>query len=120
MSLITFPNSGNIFYFRSIIPTDLIEHFGGFREFRISLKCSIKSRSIRTTKILDKTVSLIFEEIRQGMKSLDIEDIKEILRIEIKKQILQTHYVDLGTNKWSDTGVKKSLESAEKKDSNLR
>ena len=54
------------------------------------------------------------------MKSLEIEDIKEILRIEIRKQILHAHHVDLGTNKWSDTGVEESLETAEKKDSNLR
>ena len=54
------------------------------------------------------------------MKSLEIDDIKEILRIEIRKQILHAHHVDLGTNKWSDTGVEKSLETAEKKDSDLR
>ena len=120
MSLLTFPNSGNTYYFRRKIPTDLVEHFGGLKEFRISLKCAIKSRSIRTTKILDQKVSGIFEDIRQGMKSLDIDDIKEILRIEIRKQILHAHHVDLGTNKWSDTGVEESLETAEKKDSNLR
>jgi len=120
MSLLTFPNSGNTYYFRRKIPTDLVEHFGGLKEFRISLKCAIKSRSIRTTKILDQKVSGIFEDIRQGMKSLDIDDIKEILRIEIRKQILHAHHVDLGTNKWSDSGVEESLETAEKKDSNLR
>ena len=120
MSLLIFPNSGNTYYFRRKIPTDLIEHFGGLKEFRISLKCAIKSRSIRTTKILDQKVSGIYEEIRQGMKSLEIDDIKEILRIEIRKQILHAHHVDLGTNKWSDSGVEKSLGTAEKKDSNLR
>ena len=120
MSLLTVPNSGNTYYFRRKIPTDLVEHFGGLKEFRISLKCAIKSRSIRTTKILDQKVSGIFEDIRQGMKSLEIEDIKEILRIEIRKQILHAHHVDLGTNKWSDSGVEKSLDTTEKKDSNLR
>jgi len=120
MSLLTFPNSGNTYYYRSRIPFDLIEHFGGLKEFRISLKCAIKSRSIRTTKILDQKVSGIFEDIRQGMKSLEIDDIKEILRVEIRKQILHAHHVDLGTNKWSDSGVEKSLGTAEKKDSNLR
>ena len=120
MSLKTFPNSGNTYYSRSQIPVDLIEHFGGLKEFRISLKCAIKSRSIRTSKILDKIVSRIFDEIRQGMKSLEIEDIKKILKIEIGKQILHAHHVDLGTNKWSDTGIEKSLDTAEKKDSNLR
>jgi len=120
MNLITVPNSGNTYYFRRKIPTDLIEHFGGLKEFRISLKCAIKSRSIRTTKILNQKVSGIFEDIRQGMKSLEIEDIKEILRVEIRKQILHAHQVDLGTNKWSDSGVEKSLDKTEKKDLNLR
>jgi len=120
MSLLTVLNSGNTYYYRSRIPFDLIEHFGGLKEFRISLKCAIKLRSIRTTKILDKKVSGIYEEIRQGMKSLEIDDIKEILRIEIRKQILHAHHVDLGTNKWSDSGIEKSLGTAEKKDSNLR
>ena len=120
MSLLSFRNSGNTYYFRSRIPIDLIEHFGGLKEFRISLKCAIKSRSIRTTKILDQKVSGIFEDIRQGMKSLEIEDIKEILRVEIRKQILHAHQVDLGTNKWSDSGVEKSLDTTEKKDLNLR
>ena len=120
MNLLTVPNSGNTYYFRRKIPTDLVEHFGGLKEFRITLKCVIKSRSIRTTKILDQKVSGIYEEIRQGMKSLEIDDIKEILRIEIRKQILHTHHVDFGINKWSDTGVEKSLQTAEKKDSNLR
>ena len=120
MSLLTVPNSGNTYYFRRKIPSDLVEHFGGLKEFRISLKCAIKSRSIRTTKILDQKVSGIFEDIRQGMKSLEIEDIKEILRIEIRKQILHAHHVDLGTNKWSDSGVEKSLDTTEKKDLNLR
>ncbi|SVD75424.1 uncharacterized protein METZ01_LOCUS428278, partial [marine metagenome] len=120
MSLLNVTNSGNTYYFRSRIPSDLIEHFGGLKEFRISLKCAIKSRSIRTTKILDQKVSGIFEDIRQGMKSLEIDDIKEILRVEIRKQILHAHHVDLGTNKWSDSGIEKSLGTAEKKDSNLR
>jgi hypothetical protein len=86
--LICSPDSGNTYYFRSYIPTDLIKHFDGVRQFRVSLKCAIKSRSFRITKILDVKVSSLFEEIRIGMKSLDIEQIKEILRIEIRKQIL--------------------------------
>ena len=120
MSLLTFPNSGNTYYFRSRIPIDLIEHFGGLTEFRVSLKCAIKSRALRTTKILDNTVSKLYEKIREGMKSLDIDDIKEILRIEIRKQILFTHHIFEGTNRWSETGVEKSLESVKLKESNLK
>ena len=54
------------------------------------------------------------------MKSLDIDDIKEILRIEIRKQILHTHHMFEGTNRWSDTGVEKSLNSIRLKESNLK
>ena len=71
LHLLSLPKSGNTYYFRQYIPADLIEHFDGVKEFRISLKCAIRSRSIRTSKILDKIVSKIFDEIRQGMKSLD-------------------------------------------------
>ena len=114
------PNSGNTYYFRSKIPTDLVDYFNGLKEFRLSLKCAIKSRAIRTVKILSEKVSTLYQEIRQGMKSLEIEDIKEILRIEIRKQILHAHHVDLGTNKWDDSGVEKSLDSIQKKETNLK
>ena len=120
LHLLSLPKSGNTYYFRQYIPADLIEHFDGVKEFRISLKCAIRSRSIRTSKILDKIVSKIFDEIRQGMKSLDIDDIKEILRIEIRKQILFTHHIFEGTNRWNETGVEKSLESVKLKKSNLK
>ena len=109
--LVYAPASGSSYYFRSVIPKDLVSHFGGLREFRISLKCAIKSRSLKTTKVLNKIVSIIYEEIRQGMKSLEIEDIKEILRTEIRKQILHSHHVFEGTNRWDDTGIEKSLDS---------
>ena len=91
--LISSLDSGNTFYFRKYIPTDLIDYFNGVKQFRISLKCAIKSRSIRITKILEVKVSSLFDEIRMGKKSLDIEQIKGILRIEIRKQILHSHRV---------------------------
>ena len=53
------------------------------------------------------------------MKSLKIDDIKEILRIEIREQILQAHRIDLGTKKGSDA-ADKSLETIEMGDYDLR
>ena len=70
------------------IPFDLIRYLDGVRKFRFSLKCAITSRPIRITKVLGVKFSSLFEEIRISMKSLEIEQIKEILRIEIRKQIL--------------------------------
>ena len=50
--LLSLPKSGNTFYFRGYIPADLIEYFGGVKEFRISLKSAIKSlkSSMRETE----------------------------------------------------------------------
>ena len=54
------------------------------------------------------------------MKSLDTDDIKEILRIEIRKQILFIHHIIEGTNRWSETGVEDSPKSVQFKKSNLK
>ena len=120
MSLISVQGSGNTFYFRSRIPSDLREHFGGMKEFRLSLKCAIKSRSRKISRVLDRKVLRLYETIRQGMKPLTIEEIKEILRIEIRKQILHAHHVYEGTNRWSDSGVTESLKSVQLNESNLK
>jgi len=113
-------SSGQTYYFRIYIPTDLIEHFDGVRQLRVSLKCAIKSRSVKITKILKIKVSSLFEEIRMGAKSLNIEQIKEILRIEIRKQILHSHRVREGTNRWDEDGIKGSLDSIQKKELSLK
>ena len=113
-------SSGNTFYFRSKIPCDLRDHFGGKREFQISLKCAIKSRSSKITKSLNKTLSRLYNEIRQGMKKLHLDEIKEILRTEIRKQILHAHHVYEGTNRWEEDGIKQSLKTIDQKESNLK
>ena len=114
--LIYSPSSGNSYYFRSWIPKDLRSTFGGLKEFRISLKCGIRSRSNKICRRLNKIVSEIYDQVRTGMKKLDIEDIKEILRIEIRKQILHAHHVDLGTNKWDESKKMMSLDSVKQRE----
>ena len=113
-------SSGNTFYFRSKIPSDLRDHFDGKESFKISLKCAIKSRSSKVTKSLHRIVSRLYDQIRQGMKELDIEEIKEILRVEIRKQILHAHHVYEGTNRWEEEGIKLSLQTIAEKESNLK
>ena len=112
--------SGNTFYFRSKIPCDLRDHFGGLKEFRVSLKCNIKSKASRIVRSLHRIVSRLYDQIRQGMKELDIEEIKEILRVEIRKQILHAHHVYEGTNRWEEEGIKLSLQTITEKESNLK
>ena len=59
---------------------------------------------------LQNLIKELFRDIRQGMKDLDIEDIKEILRTEVRKSILHSHHMDLGTNKYDSM---KKIESVE-------
>ena len=119
-SLLYARNSGNSYYFRSYIPKDLVAHFEGLKEFRISLKCAIKSRSNSLCKRLNNIVSRLYEEIRHGIKTLNIEQIKEILRVEIRKQILHAHHVYEGTNRWSKSGVTESLKSIQLNELNIK
>ena len=59
---------------------------------------------------LKNLVQDLFSDIRNGMKDLTLEDIKEILRIEVRKSILYSHQVNEETNKHSGRGVLKGLE----------
>ena len=64
-------------HFRVRIPKDLIYYFQGTREFQISLK------NVRNTDCLLLTITLrtrleeLFSEVREGMKNLTTEQIKE-------------------------------------------
>ena len=85
-------------FFRMVIPRDLRDDFGGSREFHISLKdvsnSELEVLSIRLRQITHQ----IFKEVRSGMKSLELNDMKLILRTEVKKSIDHSHHVHLGTN----------------------
>ena len=85
-------------FFRYIFPKDLQRNFGGIREFRLSLRYVIngdtKILCLKLKEITDK----LFTEIREGMEYLSLDDIKEILRIEVRKQIKHTQHYYLGTN----------------------
>ena len=50
----------------------------------------------------------LFSEVREGMKSLTIEQIKEILRIEVNKQIVHSKHIFFDTNKWVEFKKDKS------------
>ena len=110
------PTSGKTFYFRSKIPSDLRDHFGGRKQFKVSLKCSLNSLSSKIIKSLNRTISKLYDQIRQGMNELTLEDIKEILKVEIRKQILHAHHVNLGTNKFSETRKQMSLDSVNQRE----
>ena len=114
------PNSGNSYYFRAYIPHDLVQQVGGQKSFRISLQSGIPSQSKRLCRSLSKTLENIFNEIRSGMRSLTIADIKEILRIEIRKSILHANHVHLGTNEFSQKEVIRSQGIQQTRQENLK
>ena len=100
----------NTSYFRSIIPKDLQEIFGGRTEFRLSLgSCSECEGRMICLKLKQLTQN-IFVDVRGGMKSLSLDDIKNILRIEVRKQISHSHHYYLGTNEFDEEETIKSLE----------
>lgn len=102
--------SSTHFHFRSKIPIDLISVFDGTRQFQISLKNVSNKDTVFVSLTLKNLVQELFTDIRSGMKKLTLEDIKEILRIEVRKSILYSHQVSEETNKHSESGFIKGLE----------
>ena len=74
-------------YYRNFIPKDLQTRFGGKGDFRLSLRYVRKEDTQILCLKLKQITDLLFTDIRNGMKSLSLDDIKEILRIEVRKQI---------------------------------
>ncbi len=61
-------------HFRVRIPKDLISYFQGTREFQISLKNVRNSDCLLLTITLRSRLEVLFSEVREGMKSLTIEN----------------------------------------------
>ena len=62
----------------------------------------------------------LFSEIRSGMKILSVEDVKEILRVEVRKSILHSKQVNLGTNKYIPEKLEDSLKSVSTREENMK
>ena len=100
------------FHFRSIIPKDLISYFNEKTVFQISLIGVRNGESLLLSLRLNRIVIQLYSDIRSGMKNLTLEDIKEILRIEVRKSILHSGHVSGGHNEIYDSMRK--IESREK------
>ena len=103
--------SKTYFHFRGFIPQDLIPTFSGRKEFQISLKNVSNKETLLVSIYLQTLIEELFNEIRMGMKTLTLEDIREILKIEVRKSILHSHHVHLGTNKFDPNKLEQSLVS---------
>ena len=103
--------SQRYFHFRGCVPQDLISIFGGRKQFQISLKNVRNGETLLVSTSLISLTEQLFNDIRKGMKTLTLEDIKEILKVEVRKSILHSHHVHLGTNPFNPEEREESLDS---------
>ena len=103
--------SQRYFHFRGCVPQDLISIFSGRKQFQISLKNVRNGETLLVSTSLITLTEQLFNDIRKGMKTLTLEDIKEILKVEVRKSILHSHHVHLGTNPFNPEEREESLES---------
>ena len=54
------------------------------------------------------------------MKNITLEDVKNILRIEVRKSLLHIHHYEYGTNVWDDDKLKESISRVEKEEEQLK
>ena len=74
-------------FFCCCIPKDLKIHFSNRSKFYLSINSATTRQAEIVCQSLHRITIELFAEIRMGTKSLTIEDIKKILRVEIRKQI---------------------------------
>ena len=107
-------------YFRSFIPKDLLTYFTGTTEFRLSLNYVRKEDKQILCLKLKQITDKVFDEIRSGMKNLSLDDIKEIFRIEVRKQIKHTQHYYLGTSVFDEEDTIKSLENVSSRETKMQ
>ena len=114
--------SGNktYFHFRSKIPIDLIPTFSGIKEFQISLNNVSNKETFLVSVSLQTLTEQLFNDIRKGMKTLTLEDVREILKVEVRKSILHSHHVHLETNKYDPQKIENSLTSVSMKEDKMK
>ena len=104
------------FLFRCIVPKDLISVLGQ-NEFRVSLGNSLYSHSKIISTNLYNLCQFIFREVREGkMKNITLKDVKEILRIEVRKSLLHIHHYQYGTNVFSKDKLNESISRSMKEE----
>jgi len=112
--------SQRYFHFRGCVPQDLISIFGGRKQFQISLKNVRNGETLLVSTSLITLTEQLFDDIRKGMKTLSLEDIKEILKVEVRKSILHSHRVRLGTNKYDPQKIEDSLVSVSSREEKMK
>ena len=110
--------STRTYFFRSIIPKALRNHFDGQREFKVSLGCKSKARSQRASFYLYGVVHHLYDSIQAGQSQMTLEEIKHILRIELEKSFRYIKHIQLRTNRYNAERVQAAIADLEAKKSN--
>jgi len=105
---------------RTTIPKDLVDTFGGRTRFHISLKNVSNKERLLVSIYLKSLTKELFQDIRMGMKKLTLEDVREILKVEVRKSILHSHRVHLGTNKFDPNKLEQSLVSVSSREEKMK
>ena len=108
------------YQFRCIIPKDLEDRFST-REFRVSLRSSLYSQCKVVSTNLHNISQHLFREFRQGkMKDITLEDVKNILRIEVRKSLLYIHHYEYGTNVYDEDKLNESLSKIDNEEEKIK
>jgi len=108
------------YFFRCIIPKDL-KGILGKSQIRLSLKSSDYCHSKIVANTLYLVAQNIFEELRIGsMKDITLDDVKDILRIEVRKSLLHIHHYQYGTNVFDEVKLNESISKSDKEEERLR
>jgi integrase len=108
------------YQFRCIIPKDLEDRFST-REFRVSLRSSLYSQCKVVSTTLHHISQHLFREFRQGkMKDITLEDVKNILRIEVRKSLLYIHHYEYGTNVYDEEKLNESLSKIDNEEEKIK
>ena len=112
--------SNTSFFFRTIIPLDIRDLFGGIKEFRVSLKCVSKIESKKICLHLNNRVETIYEQIRMG-KSLTIDEMKRILKKEIEKSKKHSSFFSyVGVDRSKERTKQEGLERLQREEIELK
>ena len=76
----------------------------------MSLRSSLYSHCKIISTNLHNISQHLFREFRQGkMKDITLDDVKDILRVEVRKSLLHIHHYELGTNVFSKDKLNESI-----------
>ena len=109
--------STRTYFFRSYIPQNLVKHFDGRQEFRLSLGCKSKIHSRLASNHLSDIVRELYDSIQSGNSDMTIEEIKNILRIELEKSFRYIKHIQLRTNRYNKERVQAAIADLEAKKS---